>query len=263
MTGSSEPRPERDSGMSLIELVVAMFAASIILLGVGTVFTGALRSLGEVTAKGSLTQDAQIGMQTMAVKLRAANKIPASVSNPNVNPSYIVNTGSASSISFYAELPEANWSAWTTGQLAWNSDYQKSLQATKSWPYKVEYTLATSGCGSTGLLAGVIEKTTAAVFNNSTGAVTFPGAGTSRCFFRTTSTTGLAFRFFGSGTSPTGTSTSGCVIPDTVTPVRWPTPSVVNAATAPGTVQSVEVSVTAQDSDGQKISLLNQICLTN
>lgn len=249
--------------MTLIELLVAMFAASILLVGVGTVFTGALRSLGEVTAKGSLTSDAQIAIQTITVKLRAANKIPASLITPNTNPSYMVSTGTATGLTFYAEVPEPNWNAWTSAQLGWNDDYKKSLRATQSWPYKVEYSLAPSGCGTGGTLAGLIQKTTPAVFNNSTGAATFAGTATTRCFLRTTSTTGLAFRYFGSGTSSTGTSTSGCVIPDTATPVRWPTPAVVSAATAPGTVQSVEVSVTAQDSDGQKVALLNQICLTN
>jgi hypothetical protein len=260
MTGSGDSRQPRDQGVTLPELLVAMFATSIILIGVGTVFTGSLRSLTVVNAKAQLTSDAQLAMQVMLPTLRAANGIPNPTSG---QPGAIVITGDATSLSFRADLKPPVGNNWAATQLGWSSTYKGTLDATGLWPYRVDLYLSTSGCGAGGTQPGVIQALRPTVFNNSTGAASTPAAPTLRCILRTRSLTGLGFRYFGTGTSSGGSATSGCVIPDTATPARWPAPSTVTPSTSPGSVKSIEVSVIARDTSGRQVSLLNQICLTN
>jgi hypothetical protein len=277
MTGpdlSPDPGHERERGISLVELLVAMFATSILVIGVGAVFTGALSSLGVVTAKGDLTSDVQLAMQTVTQSLRAGNPVQnataatggivtATATPPMTTP--LTTTTTATSIVFRADLPEPRAATWGPVQLILNSSYQGTLTASRLWPYQVEYYLVTSGCGTGAVQAGVMQALTPAVFNPVTAAVSYPnvpvGARKTRCVLRTTSTSGISFRYWGPGTNATGNNSSACVIPDGVapTPSAVPTPSTTTAVK----IKSVEVTMVAQDKSGRQVSLLNQICLTN
>jgi Tfp pilus assembly protein PilW len=63
---------DRQAGISLVELVVTMAVGSIVLLALGTTFTGSLRTSGEATNRISNTAELRLGLDTVARRLRVA-----------------------------------------------------------------------------------------------------------------------------------------------------------------------------------------------
>ena len=68
----AQARRQDDTGLSLVELLVAMFVASILLAGVATVFTGTLRAVRTVNVKTSTSADGRIAMEAMTRTIRVA-----------------------------------------------------------------------------------------------------------------------------------------------------------------------------------------------
>jgi prepilin-type N-terminal cleavage/methylation domain-containing protein len=239
-------REPDEQGMTLVELMVAMFATAILLAGVGTVFVGALRSLRVVTAKADLTSDAQLAMQTMTGRLRAADYVqPADTAYPN-----IPLTATATSIKFLSYLSNqtlATQLANAIDAVAPGNTVGPQLRATGLVPDQVEYKYVATGCGSGALQSGMTETVTApaplATPSATGGLLSWPGTGQTRCVLRTTSAVSL--RYF-----------SGCALTDPV--IAAP---VTGAAL--NTIKSVEVTATASDTSGRQIRLLNQTCLVN
>ena len=61
-----------DSGVSLVELVVAMAVGSILLTAVATVFIGTLRAVRTTTVKTATAADTRLGVEAMTRTLRVA-----------------------------------------------------------------------------------------------------------------------------------------------------------------------------------------------
>ncbi|MFL6100767.1 MAG: PilW family protein [Actinomycetales bacterium] len=87
--------------MSLMELIIAMAVASIVLLGVGTLFVSSLRQNRTVMAKTTTTADARIGMEAMTRDLRVA-VVPSGGTSPFNSP--VGTPVSSSRISVYSSL---------------------------------------------------------------------------------------------------------------------------------------------------------------
>lgn len=83
-----------DAGMTLVELLVAMFVTSILLAGVATVFSGTMRGVRTVNTKTGTTADARIAMEAISRTLRVAI-IPTNESSALV-------TAGPSTLTFYA-----------------------------------------------------------------------------------------------------------------------------------------------------------------
>jgi prepilin-type N-terminal cleavage/methylation domain-containing protein len=83
-----------DAGMSLVEVLVAMFVTSILLAAVGTVFTGTLRGVRAINVKTSTTADARIAMEAMTRTLRVAY-LPS-------NQTSTIASATGSAVSFYS-----------------------------------------------------------------------------------------------------------------------------------------------------------------
>ncbi len=169
--------------------------------------------------------------------------------------------GGANSIMFRADLPEPQAATWAPAQInAWNPTYGTSLKDGLLWPYRVKYSVSSTGCSG---LPGLVEELTPYRFS-ATGSTSF-GSPATRCLLKTASTEGISFRYF----TGAAAGLSGCVLPDSAVPARWLSPIVVPApidelATAVlASVQSVEVTVKASDSAGRQVPLVNQICLVN
>jgi len=249
--------------MTLVELLVAMMATSILLIGIGVVFTGSLKSLVVVTAKGDLTANAQVAMETVSSKLRAGHGVLNAAGVPGAT----LMVATANSITFRADLPEPASSTAAATQVApWNPAYASTLSGAALWPSAVRYSWTSTLCGTGSDKRGIIEETARASFVASgvtAGTVSYGAFSSPRCVLRTTSTTGIGFRYFANGVG----GASGCALPDAATPTRWPSPSLMPTALTTTTelanVKSVEVSIIAQDPGGRQVSLLNQICLTN
>lgn len=64
--------PDGDAGVSLAELAVGMGLTAIVLVGLGTVFTGTMRTVGAVNVKSSTTADLRIATESMSRSLRVA-----------------------------------------------------------------------------------------------------------------------------------------------------------------------------------------------
>ena len=92
---------ERDAGLSLMELLVGMTIASIVLLGVGTLFVSSLRQNRTVTAKTTSTADARVGMEALTRDLRVA-VVPSGQTTTFNSP--IATPVSSSRVSFYSSL---------------------------------------------------------------------------------------------------------------------------------------------------------------
>lgn len=89
-----------DAGMSLVELLVAMFVASILLAGVATVFSGTLSSVRTVNVKTATAAEARIAMESISRNLRVAVKASGQTS--------ALATATDSSLAFYALLNRTN-----------------------------------------------------------------------------------------------------------------------------------------------------------
>jgi Tfp pilus assembly protein PilW len=87
--------------MSLMELIIAMSVASIVLLGVGTLFVSSLRQNRTVMAKTTTTADARIGMEAMTRDIRVA-VVPSGGTSPFNSP--VGTPVSSSRISVYSSL---------------------------------------------------------------------------------------------------------------------------------------------------------------
>jgi len=85
-----------DAGLSLVELLVAMFVTSILLAGVATVFTGTLTGVRKVNVKTATSADARISMEAMSRTIRVAVE-------PSGQPSAIA-VATDHTLSFYALL---------------------------------------------------------------------------------------------------------------------------------------------------------------
>jgi prepilin-type N-terminal cleavage/methylation domain-containing protein len=68
-----------DDGMTLIEMLVAMFVASILLAGIATVFVGTLRGVTTTNVKTATGADVRIAMEAMSRTVKVATA-PAGVS---------------------------------------------------------------------------------------------------------------------------------------------------------------------------------------
>lgn len=90
-----------DAGLSLAELVVAMAVASVVLMGVGTMFVSSLRQNRTITAKTITTADARIGMEAMTRALRVA-VVPSAGTSPFNSP--VGTPVSSSRVSVYSSL---------------------------------------------------------------------------------------------------------------------------------------------------------------
>lgn len=95
------PAEGRDDGLSLTELIIAMAIASVVLVGVSTMFVSSLRQNRTVTAKTTTTADARIGMEAMTRSLRVA-VVPSGGTSPFNSP--VGNPVSSSRVSFYSSL---------------------------------------------------------------------------------------------------------------------------------------------------------------
>jgi prepilin-type N-terminal cleavage/methylation domain-containing protein len=85
-----------DAGMTLVELLVAMFVTSILLAGLATVFTGTLGAVRTVNVKTSTTADGRIAMEAMTRTIRVAYQ-------PSDQSSALI-LATSSKLSFYALL---------------------------------------------------------------------------------------------------------------------------------------------------------------
>jgi prepilin-type N-terminal cleavage/methylation domain-containing protein len=90
-----------DDGLSLTELIVAMAIASVVLVGVSTMFVSSLRQNRTVTAKTITTADARIGMEAMTRAIRVA-VVPTAGTSPFNSP--LATPVSSSRISVYSSL---------------------------------------------------------------------------------------------------------------------------------------------------------------
>jgi prepilin-type N-terminal cleavage/methylation domain-containing protein len=89
-------REPDDAGMTLVELLVAMFVTSILLAGVATVFTGTLGAVRTVNVKTSTTADGRIAMEAITRTVRVAFQ-------PSGQSSALI-LATTSKLSFYALL---------------------------------------------------------------------------------------------------------------------------------------------------------------
>jgi Tfp pilus assembly protein PilW len=67
-------RRRDDTGMSVVELVVAMMCASIVLAGVAGVFVGVMRVTRVVAVKTAATSDGRVAMEAMTRSLRVTSR---------------------------------------------------------------------------------------------------------------------------------------------------------------------------------------------
>jgi hypothetical protein len=144
-------------------MAVAMFVASVLLAGVGTVFVGTLRSVSTLTVKTSAAADTRIAMEALERSLRVAVQ-------PSGEPAALV-SASTTAVSFYAMIG------------ATSDTVSKTLK-----PSLVEYAYdSTAKC------------LTQAVTPPSSGSPTTWTTGrTSRCLVRTTSGS-LSFAYYTTG----------------------------------------------------------------
>jgi type II secretory pathway component PulJ len=107
-----------DAGLSLVELAVAMFIASILLGGVATVFIGTLRASRTVNVKTSTGADARLASEAMSRTLKVAtapygeNSAFVSATATDMSFYALLNrTGSASAAEPVATLVTYAWSS--------------------------------------------------------------------------------------------------------------------------------------------------------
>ncbi len=72
--GTAMDPAQRETGLSLIELMVAMVIASLLFAAVGTVFVGTLRGTRTVNTKTSTGADVRLAMEAMSRTLKVATK---------------------------------------------------------------------------------------------------------------------------------------------------------------------------------------------
>jgi prepilin-type N-terminal cleavage/methylation domain-containing protein len=103
--------PERDSGYSLVELLVAMGVASVLLVAIGVVFMAVTKGVRTIDTQISTAGDGRIAMEAMTRTLRVA-AIPPIL--PTGATKSAVVTATAASVSFYALLNRTGSPATST-----------------------------------------------------------------------------------------------------------------------------------------------------
>ena len=102
-----------DAGVGLVELVVSMAVGSVLLLALGTTFTGTVRSSASATASVTSAAELRPALDTMGRRLRVA------VRPPPTEPALPAPT--ATSLSFYASLlPPGGTAALPPTLVAWS-----------------------------------------------------------------------------------------------------------------------------------------------
>jgi prepilin-type N-terminal cleavage/methylation domain-containing protein len=149
------PVDGRDAGLSLTELIIAMAIASVVLVGVSTMFVSSLRQNRTVTAKTITTADARIGMEAMTRSLRVA-VLPSGGTSPFNSP--VGTPVSSSRVSFYSSL----------GAVTGTTDPLPTLvtfyyDATKKCLVR-EMTPSSGSLASTCIARGLINTSGAALF---------------------------------------------------------------------------------------------------
>jgi prepilin-type N-terminal cleavage/methylation domain-containing protein len=162
------PRAANDAGLSLVELMVAMFVTSILLAGISTVFVGTLRGVKTVNVKTSTGLDVGLAIEAMSRTVKVAS-LPYGETTAMV-------TASTTGMSFYALLNR-------TG----------SVSTTEPIPSLMEYSYA-ANCLTEAVTPGLL------IASPSVGGpyYSWPAASKkSKCLLRTT--TSPTFSYYASG----------------------------------------------------------------
>lgn len=106
MIGRVRAARRDDTGMSLVELLVAMAITTVLLAGVATVFSGTMKGVRSVNARTSLAADGRISMESISRTLRVAVK-PA-------GQSAAIASATDHTLTFYALLNRTGSPATTT-----------------------------------------------------------------------------------------------------------------------------------------------------
>ncbi|GAB6904002.1 hypothetical protein [Kineosporia succinea] len=159
-------RNQRDAGLSLAELVVAVGVASVLMIAIGVVFNGTLQGVGALQVKTSATADARIAMEAMTRSVRVVYK-------PDKQSA--IEQNQANAITFYALLNRTGSAVTQMPQ-----------------PTKVQY-LFEGNC---------IRQKTWPASVDAAGNVTWPSSGlVSTCLARTSVAPTFTYYPTGSGTA--------------------------------------------------------------
>lgn len=112
-----------DSGLSLVELLVAMGITAVVLAGLATVFTGTMRATRAMNVRTSATADLRVTTEAMSRSLRVALK-------PKGTSAALI-TATSSSLTFYSLINRTGSTTTTTTTGA--------PVVTEPQPMKVEY----------------------------------------------------------------------------------------------------------------------------
>jgi type II secretory pathway component PulJ len=237
------PPPERDSGMSLVELLVAMSVTIVLLASVGTVFIGALRTLSTVNSKAELSTNTDLAMRTITQRLRAADyRQPESEASNTA-----VQAASATSISINAYLKDAalaaSLSATLDGALP-GSTQAAWMAQTQLVPTLVQYSYATNSAACGGK-PGIIQTTTPPrIHIDGAQVLAWDTGASNRCILRTSAAPDAGhpmFRYY-----------TGCGASD------------AESSADLGAIRGIGIQLRASDATvTTPIVLQNRICLVN